>query len=219
MINVKKKTCDVKGCKKKPCFNFEGETPLFCKDHIQKGMIDVYHKKCGDDNCTKRPNFYGYCLTCYISRNQVSEIAKAFKNKTKEMIYVQAIIDEILDYLEEKEIDYECLITDQKVKGGCSKRRPDIGIDLYTHVIIIEIDEDQHKTYDYSCEQNRVIQLSEDFNNRKIIFIRVNPDKYQDENGTKHPGCFTIDDDVLIHFLFYDGFDCNQSSKFVQKYN
>lgn len=45
-------------------------------------------------------------------------------------------------------------------KYCCSKRRPDILIDLETHLIIIEVDENQHKGY--SCENKRIMEISQD---------------------------------------------------------
>ena len=53
------------------------------------------------------------------------------------------------------------LILDSVVQDGCSKKRPDICIDLGSHVIIVEVDENQHQNY--SCENKRIMLLSEDF--------------------------------------------------------
>ena len=46
------------------------------------------------------------------------------------------------------------------------------------YVIIVEIDENQHKGYDFSCENKRLMILSQDVGHRNIVFIRFNPDKY-----------------------------------------
>ena len=37
-----------------------------------------------------------------------------------------------------------------KQTGGCSKRRPDVYIDKFTHIVIIECDENQHKNEEYN---------------------------------------------------------------------
>ena len=37
-------------------------------------------------------------------------------------------------------------IADKKVQHGCSKRRPNLLLDLGTHVIIIEVDENKHNS-------------------------------------------------------------------------
>lgn len=70
-------------------------------------------------------------------------------------------------------------ITDKKIDGGCSKRRPDLLLDLLHQVIIVEIDENQHIDYDCSCENKRIMKLSQDLGHRPIIFIRFNPDDYK----------------------------------------
>jgi hypothetical protein len=78
----------------------------------------------------------------------------------------------IVDFIQE----HFNAFTFDKTVGGCSKRRPDAYIDLFTHVLIVECDENQHQTY--SCENKRTMELFVDFNNRPIVFIRFNPDSY-----------------------------------------
>ena len=80
----------------------------------------------------------------------------------------------VVDFL--KETYKDIIFTFDKIVGGCSKRRPDAYIDLFTHILIIECDENQHQ--DYSCENKRTMELFQDFNNRPIVFIRFNPDSY-----------------------------------------
>ena len=45
-------------------------------------------------------------------------------------------------------------------------------------VIIIEVDENQHKLYDSTCENRRLMEISQDIHHRPIVFIRFNPDDY-----------------------------------------
>jgi hypothetical protein len=80
---------------------------------------------------------------------------------------------------------------DKKIEDGCSKRRPDLLCDLGYQVIIVEVDENQHTDYDCSCENKRIMQLSEDVGHRPIIFIRFNPDDYINLNGEKIASCWT----------------------------
>jgi hypothetical protein len=83
-------------------------------------------------------------------------------------------------------------INDKKIEGGCSKKRPDIFLDLLTHNIIIEIDENQHRSYD-NCEIKRINLLFEDLGDRHIVFIRFNPDDYLDKDNNKITSCWGID--------------------------
>ena len=58
-------------------------------------------------------------------------------------------------------------VSDKIVNGGCSKRRPDLLLDLGYQNLIIEIDENK-----------RIMELSQDLDDRSIVFIRFNPDGY-----------------------------------------
>jgi hypothetical protein len=87
----------------------------------------------------------------------------------------------IVDYLKE-EIEEE-FVHDRIIDDGCSRRRPDIRYEKFTHTVIIEVDENRHSGY--SCETKRMMLIFQDLGNRPIIFIRINPDGYKDENGDK----------------------------------
>ena len=56
-------------------------------------------------------------------------------------------------------------------------------------VLIIEVDENQHKAYDCLCENKRIMELSQDVGHRNLVFIRFNPDEYI-TNGVKVESCF-----------------------------
>jgi hypothetical protein len=51
-------------------------------------------------------------------------------------------------------------------------------LDLGDRVIIVEIDENQHFSYDCSCENRRLMEISRDVDHRPVVFIRFNPDDY-----------------------------------------
>ena len=82
-------------------------------------------------------------------------------------------------------------IADKKVQNGCSKRRPDLLLDLGTHVIIIEVDENKHDTYDCSCENKRLMELSQDLDHRSVNFLRFNPDHYIDKEKRLIKSCWS----------------------------
>jgi hypothetical protein len=106
-----------------------------------------------------------------------------YNYKTKEKD-VSDRIDEILP-------DYDW-VNDKTVEDGCSRRRPDKLLDMGTHVVIIEIDENRHSTYDCSCENKRIMEISLDLNHRPIVFIRFNPDGYMNLNGNYISSCWKI---------------------------
>jgi hypothetical protein len=64
-------------------------------------------------------------------------------------------------------------------------------LDLGYQIIIVEIDENQHRAYDCSCDNKRIMELSQDVGHRPIIFIRFNPDSYK-KNGKSIQSCWAI---------------------------
>jgi hypothetical protein len=71
----------------------------------------------------------------------------------------------------------ETKMTFNQSLGACSKRRPDVFIELITHTIVIECDEHSHKNT--TCETKRMCELFQDTNHRPIVFLRFNPDLYK----------------------------------------
>jgi hypothetical protein len=184
MINVKDKTCIYEDCKTRPNYNKEGETnALYCTKHKLEGMINVKSKSCKSDWCLTlvKEKYDGYCLFCYINLFPNKPVSRNYKTKEYSVV----------EYVKIKFPDLNW-IADKIVNGGCSKRRPDLLLDLGYQILIIEIDENQHSDYDCSCENKRLMELSKDLGHRPIIFIRFNPDDYQ-KNGKNITSCWGQD--------------------------
>ena len=183
MINLTFKPCIYSGCKKHPCFNFENENkPIYCYNHKLDNMINIKLIKCKTPMCsiTANSKYKGYCLSCFIH---------LFPDEPNTLNY-KTIEKHITDYIKEKLSDLDWIV-DCKVYDGCSRRRPDIFLDLGYQVLVVEIDENQHTDYDCSCENKRLMEISKDINHRPLIFIRFNPDKYM--NGEiKIASCWSL---------------------------
>lgn len=80
--------------------------------------------------------------------------------------------------------------------NGCSKKRPDVYFDLDKHCVIVEIDENQHKSYSEVCENSRINEIVNGIGGRSVIMIRYNPDAIK--NGTKK---IEIDQKTRLDFL------------------
>jgi hypothetical protein len=177
--------CIHEGCKTRPNYNVEGDTKaIYCSVHKLEGMVDVKHKNCKSDWCSTRvkEKYDGYCLFCFINLFPDKPVARNYK--TKEYA--------VVEYINTK---YPSLnwIADKIVNGGCSKRRPDLLLDLSYQIVIIEVDENKHDNYDCSCENKRLMELSQDLGHRPIIFIRFNPDKYE-KNGISITSCWGLNE-------------------------
>jgi len=83
-------------------------------------------------------------------------------------------------------------VEDKVIDGGCSKRRPDFMKDLLTHVLVIEVDENQHRDRNASCESAKLVAQLTDIGGRPLVVIHFNPDGYTSQ-GTRHLGCFRLD--------------------------
>ena len=185
MIDVIHKRCNFKGCDKQPYFNTPvASKGLYCVKHKTDGMIDIVNKRCKNGWCETfiaNPKYEGYCAYCFINMFPDNKISKNYK--TKEIA--------VRDYISERYPDYDW-ICDTRIPDGCSRRRPDLMLDLGYQVIIIEIDENQHTSYDCSCENKRLMELSQDIGHRNLIFIRFNPDSYKTRENKTIKSCWKI---------------------------
>jgi hypothetical protein len=185
MVDVKNKKCLFENCNCQPHYNYENETKsIYCSTHKLDKMVLIKHKSnfCKTPLCQVTPNkkYEGFCLRCYIHTYPDKPTMRNYKTKE------QNVVDFIKNSFHNLTIQ-----TDKIIQDGCSKKRPDIQIDLGYQIIIIEIDENQHKTYDCSCENKRLMEISQDYKHRPIIFIRFNPDDYIN-NGVKVQSCWKI---------------------------
>ena len=155
-----------------PC----GKTPSRCKIHGG-------YQLCKAPLCETRgiKKYDGYCLPCCIHYCPEIQVSRNFK--TKENDVISRILAKYPDFN---------WIADKKIQDGCSKRRPDLLLDLGSHVIIVEVDENKHTTYDCSCQNKRLMEISQDIGHRPVVFIRFNPDAYVNQEGTKMASCWRI---------------------------
>ena len=184
MIDVKNKTCIHPDCRVIPVFNLESETQaLYCDTHKKEGMVNIKDKTCKNDWCLTqvKQKYDGYCLRCYIYNFPDKPVAKNYK--TKEFSVVEFVKLWFPNFT---------WLADKQIKDGCSFKRPDLLLDLGYQIIIVEVDENQHNKYDCSCENKRLMELSQDLGHRPIIFIRFNPDDYININNERVRSCWSI---------------------------
>ena len=128
----------------------------------------------------KSKKYDNHCLRCFIYLFPDKPVIRNYK--TKETSVAQFVTENFPKFTWN---------IDKKVEDGCSKRRPDLMCDLGYQVLIVEVDENQHESYDCSCENKRIMQISQDIGHRPLIFIRFNPDDYLDCSGNNVSSCWT----------------------------
>ena len=169
------KICKEEGCKS----SAKGKTD-FCYLH-NGGILKVYPERacvnCKYIYVEPKYRFNPYCFACYCVLNPGIEIPRQFKLKE------HLLVDEL-----KKVFTDVTMIFDKTIDEGCSKRRPDIRIEKFTHTIIIENDEkgDNHNS---TCDNLRTMQIFKDLGNRPLVLLRFNPDGYT-KNNKRNPSCF-----------------------------
>lgn len=123
----------------------------------------------------------GYCLVCFLHLFPDQPVTRNYKPKERA---VAALLQETFPA--------QTWIHDRRVADGCSYRRPDLLCDMGSHVVVVEIDEDQHSTYDTTCENKRLMEISRDIGHRPLVLIRFNPDAYTDSSDVTIPGCWRV---------------------------
>jgi EsV-1-7 cysteine-rich motif len=183
MTDVVSKRCAHPGCTKRPAHGLELGEATHCKSHASEGMTDVAHKRCARPGCQtlSGTRYDGFCLRCHVYMFPDKPVARAYKVKEQHVADFVAALQQSDPSLAGSSISF-----DRIVAGGCSRRRPDVLLDLGTHSVIVEVDEGGHATDAYcSCEDKRVMELFQDLGNRPLVVIRFNPDAYVDSSGVR----------------------------------
>lgn len=166
---------------KRLCLECDGKSYCPHKKQYARCKICDGSALCKSKWCEKYgiKKYNGYCMTCCLYLCPDIKISRNYKTKEKDV--VDRIIEAFPNF---------SWIADKKIIDGCSRRRPDLLLDLGSHIIILEVDENKHTSYDCSCENKRLMELSQDLGHRPIVFIRFNPDGYIDNNGKKILSCW-----------------------------
>jgi hypothetical protein len=178
-------------CKKvRPSFGLTGDkTPTCCQSCKSSVMIDLCNKLCKSNyleegksfDCATLANkkYKGYCTRCYSYHFPNDPLTFQIKSKTKEIAVRDYINLKFEDFYHDKALWIE----------GCDcthKRRIDHRKLIGNTLLCIETDEEQHKRYDKDDEEVRYNDLMM-IHGGKFIFIRFNPDKYQENGVNKNP--------------------------------
>jgi hypothetical protein len=167
--------CKENGCEKHARYGLDGKN-THCTIHKTENM--KYNGKiCLSKDCktiiSYNSKYDNYCFQCYC--NLFPDKPIVFNYKTKEL--------KVVEYIKNAFSQHNWIF-DKRISNKKSKCRPDIFLDFSSYVLIIEVDEHQHKRtrYDVLYEEQRLVQLSEDVSNKPIICIRFNPDSYTKNN-------------------------------------
>jgi len=131
--------------------------------------------------------YEGYCRACVIHMRPDITVKRNYKTKELD------VFDRICEHF-----PGVTAIGDRIIYGGCSRYRPDILIHMGDHVVVIEIDENRHSTYNKNCEEARLNDLFTDAGDLPMALIRFNPDGYKDETGARVKSCWKADGNGIM---------------------
>jgi very-short-patch-repair endonuclease len=195
MVNIVHNKCQENTCKEIPIFGFLNKKKLYCLKHKKENMINLFlENKCSVLECSEEysnifdkvkycnshtPNnnlilVKRLCKYCDIKdeSDYICKDCKNIKNK-KEWAIVKYLRKNIITKFE-----YDS----SKMLQGCSKKRPDIYFELDKHCVIVEIDENQHNSYEDKCECARINEIVNGIGGKSVIIIRYNPDVVKNKN-------------------------------------
>lgn len=227
--------CVHEGCRNIAIYSIpkSNDVQAHCDDHKIEGSINVVERSCV--KCTMvhrldpKTNMCTDCHTYTLNSDGTKTATRMAKQR------------EVRAYLNEQKL-YESSY-DQRITFRCGQMeklyRPDFVFHFKDVLIIVEIDEYQHKHYDFLCEISRMSELDRMFkisepDVTKIVFIRYNPDEFNcrvkptHENRLKYLKKVITDKYVPgpteVIYLFYDTKGNNYKrienfGELVQKYN
>jgi hypothetical protein len=261
MINLASKRCEVEDCDIHASFGFLFRTQRWCSKHKKKGSVirtminpkcelcgerafnlnskkDSQPKRCEqhkekeDINISEKP-----CTKCglkFFLREDTDVCDSCYnwfysktRKKKQEIVRDFLSVSGMFKYL----IGY-----DQRVENGFSNRMPDFVFKFPLFNLIVEVDENQHKSYPCECEASRMVELHGDFKGEPVVFIRYNPDAFKDHQ--KKEGKVTDNQrlkkllevmngllnrkewnsSLTVYYLFYDGYDPINLQRFEWDY-
>jgi len=216
------KTCATDGCRKQPRYGIPGNSPTRCAEHKEDGMIAYPRKKCIKKGCNEIALFgLSHAIHCeeHKDENEMNLIEHKCKNCPYTDIlnengycrycepskYHRAVLAkqrEVKLYFDQHDIKY--VLYDARIEENqCGLERPDFVFESKagSHMIVVEIDEFQHKSRAEICECTRMINISQEYG-LPTIYIRYNPDEYKTDRR-KHSPSFKKRMDELCGWVRY----------------
>ena len=199
MVPLYSSICIIPKCKNVPYYGYKTGKTLWCHlhyDHNNPEIINlIEYTKCDEcDNpyiivsnekklCLNHAprnveiNLKKLCKYCDLEEDSPYVCDECNQNRNKKEFTV-------VQYLR-KNIDTQFIYDSSEMLQGCSKRRPDIFFELPLHNVIVEVDEDQHRNYNETCECARINEIVNGIGGKSVIFIRFNPDNFKINNQSQ----------------------------------
>ena len=184
MIYLAGQRCKHVGCYKQAVHGIKGDQPTRCHAHKSDKMVDVTNQRCTSckTTCTNKKD--KLCSACrQVQQTGASRKLLRIERRIIAMLILHGTI-----------IDDDRTKFNKSIGAACGGYRPDIYIDCGTFILVIEIDENQHRpryisrivdgvvtpmavgSYSTECENKRMMSIVSK-EQMPVYFIRINPDK------------------------------------------
>lgn len=212
MANVTTKQCYFEGCTKRTFCGLPGTSPTSCGEHRTAGMIAWPLRKCACGAAAA----YGCQEPTHCQAHHDPERHMDLVHRECTVCGLVDVVDaearcaRCSDYLSRKlhlvkQRDVRAMLQatdlpafeqyDKQVDGGfCGPERPDFVWTAPTHVVVLEVDEDQHKAIPRDCEDVRMKNVTGSFG-MPVFWVRYNPDAFQGQWPQLTP---TLRHDMLV---------------------
>jgi hypothetical protein len=248
MVNIRCIMCKQPECKIRACFGLVGLQPSCCSLHREDQMLYNPRRRCESDECKE--------IATWGVRS-VAERCDAHKQPTdRDLVTHRCIVCDKPDLLNQDKQCPDCdtrgvnirLGRQRQVKAAidaaslpayhtydrvafdntsCGKERPDFAWDCGSYWLMLEIDEDQHKSRPCECEQTRMVNVTQGIA-MPCLWVRYNPDEYKGQKVTirdKHRLDYLVrflreqlnapPEDTAqclrVYHLFFDGFNITET--------
>ena len=134
---------------------------------MYKNKCYCYEHRPTDDTVNNR-----LCKICDMEFNSKYMCKECNQNRHPKEFHV---INHIKKYISKP------FIMDRRT-STCSNKRPDLYFNCNGHNVIVEIDENQHKSYSEVCECARLNDIFISLDHKSLTVIRFNPDKVKHKN-------------------------------------
>ena len=176
MISYPTKQCENATCRNLAIYG-DGIKRLRCEEHKLNGDFNLIEKRCSSCGLMEVLNENNHCSNC--EPGKYLKYVKRHENRIKDLFTAQGF-NPVNDRIPNT--------------SACGKERPDFVFDPDRdenkniegpHIVIVEVDEDQHKRYEYKCEKTRMFNVTQGFGGIPVFWIRYNPDKFRLPDGSK----------------------------------
>lgn len=196
MINVQVRRCIEKNCNVPAQFGYPGHYTDYCAAHRKEGTTRQPTKRCIITNCNDLA-MYGKSTPLHCEKHKKKQelnmiertckgcgLLEILNNKQfckycdpRSWKNVRLAKQKAVEALFKAE-NLEFISTDKTINTQCGKERPDFLFEAASHYVVVEVDEDQHKSRACECEQTRMVNISQTLG-MPTIFLRYNPDRYK----------------------------------------